>query len=246
MLDMRKNLNINAVILQIRPTADAFYPSALEPWSYYLTGTQGKYPGYDPLKFAIEEVHKRGMEFHAWLNPYRIGWDRILLAKNHVAVKNPSWLVKFKRNQYFNPGIPEVRQHLNVVIKDLVTKYDLDAIHFDDYFYPHGSKVDDPFVFDDRDAFAKYGDGRDITTWRSDNVNTMVREVFETVKSTKKEVLFGISPAGRRENSFALYADPFTWLENKWVDYLVPQIYWEFGHPVADLAHWRTTGIPIV
>ena len=234
MLNMCQNLNINTIILQIRPTADAFYPSELEPWSYYLTGTQGKDPGYDPLKFAIDEVHKRGMEFHAWLNPYRIGWDSIPLAKNHVAVKNPSWLVKFKRNQYFNPGIPEVRQHLNAVIKDIIIKYKVDAIHFDDYFYPHGSKVEDPFVFDDRDAFAKYGAGKDITTWRSDNVNTMVKEVYETVKSTKKEVLFGISPAGRRENSFALYADPFTWLENKWVDYLVPQIYWEFGHPVAD------------
>ena len=252
MLNMCQNLNINAVILQIRPTADAFYSSSLEPWSYYLTGTQGKDPGYDPLKFAIEEVHKRGMEFHAWLNPYRIGWDSIPLAKNHVAVKNPSWLVKFKRNQYFNPGIPEVRQHLNAVIKDIVIKYNVDAIHFDDYFYPYGSKVDDPFVFDDREAFAKFGEGKDITTWRSDNVNTMVQEVHQTVKSTNKEVLFGISPAGRRENSFALYADPFTWLENKWVDYLVPQIYWEFGHPVADFGtladYWdaNTMGVSMI
>lgn len=234
MLDMCQELNINVVLLQIRPTADAFYPSKLEPWSYYLTGIQGKDPGYDPLRFAIDEVHKRGMEFHAWLNPYRIGWDSIPLAKNHVAVANPSWVVKFKRNQYFNPGIPEVRAHLNAVIKDVIDKYAIDAIHFDDYFYPHGSKVDDQTVFDDRVAFAQYGNGKDLHTWRADNVNTMVKEVYNTVKSANKNVLFGISPAGRRENSIDLYADPFTWLENKWVDYLVPQVYWEFGHPVAD------------
>ncbi len=234
LLDMCKELHINTVILQIRPTADAFHPSSLEPWSYYLTGEQGKNPGYDPLKFAIEEVHKRGMDFHAWLNPYRIGWDSIPLAKNHIAVRYPSWVVKFKRNQYFNPGIPDVRQHLNNVVHEIVSNYEVDAIHFDDYFYPFGSKVEDPFVFNDSLAYQQYGNGKDITTWRTDNVNTMVQEVYNTIKSTKKEVLFGISPAGRRENSIALYADPFTWLENKWIDYLVPQVYWEFGHPVAD------------
>lgn len=252
LLDLCDSLNINTIVMQIRPTADAFYPSKLEPWSYYLTGIQGKDPGYDPLAFAIEETHKRKMKFHAWLNPYRIGWDSIPLAPNHIAVKNPNWIIKYKRNQYFDPGIPEVRVHLNAVIADIIKKYPVDGIHFDDYFYPFGSKSENPFVFNDSLTFVKYGLGKDITSWRTANVDTMVRQAWETVKTTNKNVIFSISPAGRRENSVALYADPFTWLENKWVDFLVPQVYWEFGHAIADFGKvtdfWDTNtfGIPMI
>ena len=218
--------NFNAVILQIRPVADAFYPSALEPWSVYLTGTQGQDPGYDPLKFAIEESHKRGMEFHAWINPYRIGSTSAVLAASHPAVKNPSWIVTYNGNRYYNPGLPEVRVHLVVVVKDIVTHYNVDAIHFDDYFYPDGSKsITNPFGFDDKAAFDLHGNGKDVHIWRADNVNLMVSEVSQAIKIINPGVLFGISPAGRRENSLNLYADPFVWLDNKWVDYLAPQIY---------------------
>lgn len=246
-------LNFNAVILQVRPVADAFYPSTLEPWSVYLTGVQGQDPGYDPMKYAIDEAHRMGMEFHAWLNPYRIGNVSALLASSHVAVKNPSWVIEYNGVRYFNPGLPEVRAHLVAVVKDIITRYDVDAIHFDDYFYPSGAKsTTNPFGFDDKAAFDKYGAGKDVHIWRADNVNRMVSEVSQVIKANKSGVLFGISPSGRRENSIDLYADPFVWLDNKWVDYLAPQIYWEFGHTVADFGKqanfWNDNarGVPMV
>jgi uncharacterized lipoprotein YddW (UPF0748 family) len=252
-LDNCQKLNFNAVILQIRPMADAFYPSSLEPWSQFLTGMQGTDPGYDPLGFAIDEAHKRGMEFHAWLNPYRIGPTTYTLAASHIAVKNPDWMVTFSDARYFNPGIPEVMDHLKNVVKDIVTKYDVDAIHFDDYFYPSGAKsTSNPFGFNDKAAWEKYGGGKDIHTWRADNVSKMVNEVNQLIHSTKPGVLFGISPAGRRENSLDLYADPLMWLTNKWVDYLAPQIYWEFGHATAPFdqlaSYWNgnANGIPMI
>lgn len=253
LLDRLQALNCNAVILQIRPNADAFYPSSLEPWSIFLTGTQGLDPGYDPLQFAVEESHKRGMEFHAWMNPYRIGNASTQLAASHVALKHPDWVITYQNVRYFNPGIPEVVNHLTSVITEVITKYDVDAIHFDDFFYPSGAKsTTDPFGFNDKDAFLKYGAGKDIHTWRADNVNSMVEKVAQTIRQTKPGVLFGISPAGKRENSLDLYADPLIWLQQKWVDYLAPQIYWEFGHPTADygtLANfWNANaqGVPMI
>lgn len=252
-LDKCKAMNMNSVVLQIRPNADAFYPSELEPWSAFLTGTQGLDPGYDPLKFAVEEAHKRGMELHAWLNPYRIGATSVTLAPNHVAVKNPSLMVTYSGVRYYNPGIPEVRAHLVSVVEDIVTRYDVDAIHFDDYFYPSGSKsISNPFGFDDQTAFDKYGAGKDIHLWRADNVNSMVNQVSDAVKAVNPKVCFGISPSGRRENSLDLYADPLVWLNAKWVDYLAPQIYWEYGHATADFGKqakfWNdnAAGVPIV
>jgi uncharacterized lipoprotein YddW (UPF0748 family) len=155
--------------------------------------------------------------------------------------------------RYFNPGIPEAQAHLVAVVRDIVTRYAVDAIHFDDYFYPSGAKsTTDPFGFNDKDAFLKYGNGQDVHTWRAQNVNTMVEKVAQAVRQTKPGVLFGISPAGRRENSLDLYADPLIWLQNKWVDYLAPQIYWEFGHPTADFgqlaAYWNSnaSGVPMI
>ena len=252
-LDRLQALNMNAVVLQVRPMADAFYPSDLEPWSSYLTGTQGANPGYDPLQFAIEEAHKRGMELHAWLNPYRVAPTSLVLASHHPAVKNPDWVVTYKDMHYYNPGIPEARAHLKDVIRDIIMRYDVDAIHFDDYFYPSGAKsISDPFGFNDKTAFEKYGNGSDVHVWRAENINTMIGEVSQLIRSVKPTVLFGISPSGRRENSIALYADPLIWLENKWVDYLAPQIYWEFGHATADFGtlvnYWNNNskGVPIV
>ena len=234
-LDNCKSLNMNAVILQIRPNADAFYKSDIEPWSIYLTGTQGADPGYDPLAFAIEEAHKRNLELHAWLNPYRIGDKLVTLSLNHIITRNPSWVVVFNNVRYFNPGIPEVRAHLIRVVKDIVTRYPIDAIHFDDYFYPFGAKSStNPFVFDDKTAWETYANGQDIHLWRANNVSLMVKSVSEAIKSVNPKVLFGISPAGKRENSLDLYADPLVWIDNNWIDYLVPQIYWEIGHPTAD------------
>jgi len=235
LLDNCKSLNMNAVILQVRPTADAFYSSALEPWSVYLTGTQGVDPGYDPLAFAVEEAHKRNLELHAWLNPYRIGSTSVTLAANHVVNSHPAWMVVFNNVRYFNPGIPEVRTHLVNVVKDIVARYNIDAIHFDDYFYPSGAKsTTNPFAFDDRSAWESYAGGLDVHLWRSANVNTMVKVVSEAIRATNPKVFFGISPAGKRENSLELYADPLVWINSSWIDYLVPQIYWEFGHPTAD------------
>jgi len=252
-LDKCKALNMNSVVLQVRPNADAFYPSELEPWSAFLTGTQGLDPGYDPLKFAVEETHKRGMELHAWLNPYRIGATSITLAQNHPAVKNPEWVVIYSGVRYYNPGIPEVRAHLVSVVKDIVTRYAVDAIHFDDYFYPYGAKSTiTPFGFDDQEAFLKYGSSMDVHQWRAENVNTMVYQVYKAVKSVNSRVYFGISPSGCRENSLDLYADPLVWLNAKWVDYLAPQIYWEYGHATADFGkqakYWNdnAAGVPIV
>lgn len=252
-LERCKAMGMNAVILQIRPNADAFYASELEPWSAFLTGTQGVDPGFDPLKVAVEEAHKRGMELHAWLNPYRIGSTSVVLAASHVVLKNPSWMLVYGGVRYFNPGIPEVRDHLVKVVKDIITRYEVDGIHFDDYFYPSGAKsTSNPFGFDDKIAFEKYGAGKDVHTWRADNVNTMVQQVSNAIRSTRSKVVFGISPSGRRENSLDLYADPLVWLNAKWIDYLAPQIYWEIGHPTADfsrLAHYwsdNSSGLPIV
>lgn len=234
-LDRCQSLNFNAVVLQVRPMADSFYPSSLEPWSSYLTGNQGIDPGYDPLQFAIEEAHKRGMELHAWLNPYRVGPPTLQLASDHPAIVHPEWIVDFKDMRYYNPGIPEVRAHLKNVIYDIISRYSVDAIHFDDYFYPGGAKsTADPFGFNDKAAFEKYGNGMDVHSWREKNINEMVSEVSQLIHSKKPDVLFGISPSGRRENSLALYADPLIWLDNHYIDYLAPQVYWEFGHPTAD------------
>lgn len=253
LLDKCQALNMNAVVLQVRPNADAFYPSGLEPWSAFLTGTQGGDPGYDPLKFAVEESHKRGLELHAWLNPYRIGATTITLATNHPAVKHPEWVVVYEGVRYYNPGIPEVRAHLVAVVKDIVTRYAVDAIHFDDYFYPWGAKsTATPFGFDDRDAYGKYANSMDVHLWRAENVNTMVYQVSSAIKSVNPKVCFGISPSGRRENSVDLYADPLVWLNGKWLHYLAPQIYWEYGHATADFGkqarYWNdnAAGVPMV
>lgn len=248
LLDLHQKNGMNAVVMQIRPVADAFYPSRYEPWSEYLTGQQGLAPNpyYDPLQFMIEETHKRGMEFHAWMNPYRAVFNlsRSSVSPTHVTRLFPQWFLTFGGTKYFDPGLPEVREYVNNVVKDLVERYDLDAIHFDDYFYPY------PIVgkeFPDGASYAKYGNGLAKADWRRSNVDSIIRMLSGTIKSVNPRVKFGISPFGVWRNSRTdargsaskagitnyddLYADILLWLENGWIDYVAPQLYWETTHP---------------
>lgn len=251
-LDLHKSHGMNAIILQIRPCSDAFYPSTLEPWSRYLTGVPGQAPdgGFDPLRFWIEESHKRGMELHAWLNPYRLANSAAEpLAGNHIAFRNPEWVINYGNKLYFDPGIPATRVYIKDVVLDIVRRYEVDAIHFDDYFYPY--PVSTPFP--DDASFRQYSrafrpDQRD--DWRRENVDILIKMLSDSIKHVKPWVKFGISPFGVWRNSYVdpegsatragvsnydhLYADVRKWLREGWIDYVVPQIYWEVGHPAAD------------
>lgn len=251
-LDLFKSLNINAVVLQVRPTADAFYKSELEPWSIYLTGDQSKAPEpfYDPLEFAINEAHKRGIELHAWLNPYRVSQDTANLkdmAPWHIAKQHPEMFVKHTKKYYFDPAFPQTREFLCKVIKDIVTRYDVDGIHFDDYFYPNNDFVDDySFSIHNRGFKAE-----DKMAWRRENVDLVVKMLKDTIKSIKPWVKFGISPyaiwrnndldpRGSATKSYSytnydhLHADILKWMENGWVDYILPQLYFNIGYENAD------------
>ncbi|GAB3723981.1 glycoside hydrolase family 10 protein [Nocardiopsis oceani] len=242
---------LNAVFVQIRPTADAFWPSPHEPWSEWLTGEQGGDPGYDPLEFAVEEAHARNLEFHAWYNPYRVAMhdDLDALVEDHPARQNPDWVFEYGGLLYYNPGIPEAREFVIEAMMHSVENYDLDGVHFDDYFYPY--PVDD-LEIPDEDTFAEYGEGfDDIEDWRRDNVDLMVREMSEGVNAVKPHVKFGISPFGIWRNSSTdpegsdtdgsesydeQYADSRKWVLEGWLDYINPQVYWEIGLPIADYA----------
>ena len=247
LLDMHKRNGMNAVIMQIRPVSDAFYPSRFEPWSEYLTGTQGLAPDpyYDPLQFMIEETHKRGMEFHAWLNPYRAVFNinHSSVAAGHVSRLFPQWFLTYGSTKYFDPGVPQVREHVNRIVRDLAERYDLDAIHFDDYFYPYRIAGKE---FPDEVSYAKYGNGMNKDDWRRSNVDTIIKMLGETIKSINPRIKFGISPFGVWRNDSKdprgsaskagqtnyddLYADILLWLENGWIDYVAPQLYWEMSH----------------
>jgi len=258
-LDLQEKLGMNAIILQIRPAADAFYNSEIEPWSRYLSGDPGKAPNpfYDPLEFWIEECHKRGMEFHAWLNPYRVANNfKEPLAGNHIAFEHPEWILKYGDRLYFDPGLPETREFVVKVVKDIVMRYNVDAIHFDDYFYPYPLAED----FPDTISFKNYNRGflmENKADWRRENVDLIIKTLNDTIKATKPWVKFGISPfgvwrniaddpAGSNTKAGAtnydhLYADVIKWQKNEWIDYLLPQLYWQIGHPLVDfemLANW--------
>lgn len=255
-LDKLHEAGINAVIFQVRPQADALYESELEPWSRYLTGTAGKAPNpmWDPLQFMVDECHKRGMELHAWLNPYRVTSSaKQVPAKGHIYHKHPERFIRYDGKLYFDPGEPENRKFINKVVADIVTRYNVDAIHMDDYFYPYpAGKV----PFPDNASYAKYGKGMDRGDWRRDNVNKLIEELNSTIKGIKPWVRFGISPFGvwrnktsdpkgsdtqALENYDSLYADVLLWTEKGWVDYMLPQLYWELEHPKAScekLAYW--------
>lgn len=250
-LDQLKANNFNAVIYQVKPTNDALYPSKLAPWSSYITGgKQGKNPGYDPLLIMLNEAHNRGMELHAWINPYRVtmpGESLASLASNNVARTNPSWVVKYGKQYYLNPGLPEVQNYLISTVKELVANYDIDAVHMDDYFYPYKIKNE---VFPDQAAFKKYGTSfKKVDDWRRDNVNQLVKKIYSSIKTTKSDVQFGISPFGVWRNQSTdptgsntrasvtnyddLYADTRQWIKNGSIDYITPQIYWSKTLSVA-------------
>ena len=254
LLDNFKECNINTVIFQARPTADAFYISNIESWSQYLTGKAGRAPNplYDPLQFLIEEAHKRCMEVHVWLNPYRVlnNADVTQICPKHLFHRKPELFVKYGDKWYFNPAHRETRQYVNRVVRDIVQRYDIQAVHFDDYFYPYtvaGETFPDAQYFRDNPrGFTNIGD------WRRDNVTTVIRELRQTIKSTKPWVEFGISPFGvwrnqdrdRRgsatragqTNYDNLYADLLHWIEYEYIDYVIPQLYWHIGNRSVDYA----------
>ena len=249
-LNSLQKAGINAIIFQVRPEADALYASRLEPWSRFLTGVQGKEPepNWDPMQFMIDECHKRGMEFHAWINPYRTKTTlKSELAPNHVYNIHPEWFVTYGDQLYFDPALPESRRHICMVVSDIVSRYDVDAIHMDDYFYPYPIKGKD---FPDDASFARFGGGfSNKGDWRRSNVNVMIKKLHETIREIKPWVKFGVSPFGiyRNESSDPLgsktkglqnyddlYADVLLWAREGWIDYNIPQIYWHIGHPVAD------------
>ncbi|WP_152394081.1 family 10 glycosylhydrolase [Paenibacillus guangzhouensis] len=250
LLDDLKNVGMNAVFVQVRAASDAFYPSKLVPWSKYLTGVQGQDPGYDPLAFMIEETHARGMEFHAWFNPFRVSVDNKTenLSANNPAVQHPDWVVRHQGKLMFDPGIPAAREHILQAIMEVVNNYDIDGVHLDDYFYPYGQ---DKEPFADDASYTTYNNGQfsNKGDWRRDNVNQFVRMLGEQIHQSKRHVKYGISPFGVWRNSKLdatgsptsagvnsyddLYADTRTWIQNGWIDYIAPQIYWNNGTKAA-------------
>ncbi|MEV6579078.1 family 10 glycosylhydrolase [Streptomyces sp. NPDC051582] len=243
---------LNAVILQVRPAADAMWPGAREPWSQWLTGEQGEDPGWDPLGTAVAEAHARGLELHAWFNPYRVAnhTDPDRLAENHPARRNPDWTVAYNKKLYYNPGLPEVRAFVQEAMLDAVSRYEVDGVHWDDYFYPYPVEGEE---FDDTDAYERHGGGfASRADWRRGNTDALVREMSERVRTVRPAARFGISPFAVWRNSERdplgsptqagvetyddLYADTRKWVREGWIDYIVPQVYWQIGHPTADYA----------
>ena len=263
LLDQHKADGINAIFFQVRPTSDAFYASDLEPWSRYLTNEQGKAPSpfYDPLSFMISEAHLRNMEVHAWINPFRVRLKKSdSLCSTHPYTLHPEWGWDYNGKTYFDPGIPEVRNHTKDVVVDIVMRYDVDGIHFDDYFYPYRNTCKDHLP-DDK-TFRTYG-GRfypeHLEDWRRDNINVFIEDISKAIKEEKSWVKFGISPFGIWKNSTSssdklptngsvsnydmLYADVLKWMKEGWIDYCAPQLYWAIGFKQADytklLAWWN-------
>ncbi|MDO4319181.1 MAG: family 10 glycosylhydrolase [Bacteroidales bacterium] len=254
-LDRLKSAGVNAVIFQVRPQADAFYPSPLEPWSRFLTDNgKAPIPAWDPLQFMIDESHARGMELHAWLNPYRVTSSKNqTLPQGHVYHKHPEWFVRFDGKIYFDPGLHESRDFITAVVRDIVTRYDVDGIHFDDYFYPYPVKG---LKFQDAKSYSKYGKGMELAEWRRKNVDKLIEQVHAVIAATKPWVVFGISPFGIWRNKTSdptgsdtrglqnyddLYADVLLWAREGWIDYQLPQLYWELENksaPYLSLIDW--------
>ncbi|GAA0721118.1 glycoside hydrolase family 10 protein [Clostridium malenominatum] len=257
-----KEQNLNTVFFQVRGMGDALFPSSYAPWSRYLTGVFGKNPGYDPLKLALYQAHRRGLEFHAWFNPFRIDAnDKTFNKEAYISSlptgsplkNNPNWIVKYGQYHWLDIGIPEVRDYVMNIILEVVKNYDVDGVHIDDYFYPYPIKG---IEFPDNNTYAKYGKGySNIGDFRRDNVNKFIKELNNKIKSIKPGVKFGVSPFGVWRNGTALggtptnslssydslYADSKKWVEEEWIDYIVPQIYWEFENktsPYGILVDW--------
>jgi len=261
-LDRAASLNLNAVILQVRPSADALYASQKEPWSAFLTGAMGKapVPFYDPLAFAVEEAHARGLELHAWVNPYRAHYpdDRSPITANHIARRRPDLVVKYGPYLWMDPGSSEVRAQTVAVVRDIVRRYDIDGMHIDDYFYPYPElrrRREIPFP-DSRTwrAYQRSGGKLSRDDWRRRNVDLLVEQLYSVVKEEKPWVKFGISPFGiwrpgnppavRGLDSYVeIYADSRKWLQRGWADYFTPQLYWRSTapqQPYDQLLHWWT------
>ncbi|MGN9768158.1 glycoside hydrolase family 10 protein [Micromonospora sp. SD12] len=264
-LDLAVRRNHNAVFVHVRPSGDAFWPSAYAPWSEWLTGRRdGRDPGWDPMEFMVAEAHARNLEFHAWFNPYRGGQPATVggpgprldrLAPTHPLRRHRDWVVTYPSADrpgsrlYFNPGIPEARTFVEDAMLEAVQRYDVDGVHFDDFFYPYPEAGQD---FPDEATFARYGRGfADKQAWRRDNVNTLVREMSERIKAIKPWVKFGISPFGIWRNDRTdpagsataglqsyddIHADTRLWVRRQWLDYVVPQLYWHIGFGKADYA----------
>ncbi|MFG1829398.1 glycoside hydrolase family 10 protein [Micromonospora chersina] len=264
-LDLAVRRHHNAVFVHVRPSGDALWPSNYAPWSEWLTGSRdGRDPGWDPMEFMVAEAHARNLEFHAWFNPYRGGQPATVggpgprvdqLAPNHPLRRHPDWVVTYPSADrpgsrlYFNPGIPEARRFVEDAMLEAVQRYDVDGVHFDDFFYPYPEAGQD---FPDAAAFARHGRGfADKHAWRRDNVNTLVREMSERIKAIKPWVKFGISPFGIWRNKRTdpagsasaglqsyddIYADTRLWVRQQWLDYVVPQLYWHIGFDRADYA----------
>ncbi|HEX3800995.1 MAG TPA: family 10 glycosylhydrolase [Verrucomicrobiae bacterium] len=249
-LDRAVKLHLNAIVFQVRPACDAMYSSKLEPWSGYLSGTMGAAPQpfYDPLEFAVTEAHRRGLELHAWFNPFRAALlpAKMPMSSNHISHTHPDWVRKYGTMLWLDPGEKKVQDYSLRVVMDVVRRYDIDGVHFDDYFYPY--KEQDAqhrdLEFPDEASWKKYGAGGKLSheDWRRENVNTFVRHVYESIKETKPWVKFGIAPFGIWQPGYpaqikgfnaynVLYGDSRKWLTNGWVDYLAPQLYWAIAPP---------------
>ena len=255
-LDRLQQAGVNVVIFQVRPQADAFYPSQLEPWSKFLSGKAGvaPSPSWDPLQFMIDECHQRGIELHAWLNPYRVTTSaKETLPAEHLYKKEPQRFVWYAKKLYFDPGLPENRKWIEDVVRDIVRRYDVDGIHLDDYFYPYpvaGVK------FPDAKSYARYGKGMKLADWRRKNVDLLIEGLHNVIAEEKPWVRFGVSPFGIWRNKRTdpegsetaglqnyddLYADILLWARKGWIDYQLPQLYWDLDHKTAStliLAQW--------
>ncbi len=253
LFDLLKRNNFNAVIVQVRPVADAFYQSPYEPWSRYLTGKQGMAPNpyYDPLTFMVTEAHKRCLEFHAWFNPYRALMNAYKNPNpaSHITKTHPTWFVNYGKKKYFNPGLPAVQDYCIKIVTDVVKRYDIDAVHMDDYFYPYRIGKTE---FPDLATYRKYNTSNlSRDDWRRNNVNQLVYRLNKEIKKLKPYVKFGISPFGVWRNASKdpqrgskttagqtnyddLFADVILWQKQGWIDYCLPQLYWETGHAAVD------------
>jgi len=254
-MDNCKKARLNTVFFQVRPASDAFYKSEIFPWSRYLTGTQGKAPenGCDPLKYAIESAHKRDLALHAWINPYRVtvsAGDENGFSPDNPALLHPEYVITHTDGKmYYNPGLPEVRKLVADGIDEIIKNYAVDGIHLDDYFYPDGN-------FSDGDAYAAYGNGKDLDEWRRDNVTALIKELTTIIHKENEKLIFSVSPAGiwanqknhpdgsatsGSETYFNCYADTKLWVKEDLIDWIMPQIYWHRGFEIADftiLANW--------
>lgn len=270
LLDAAKRAGLNAVLLQVRPESDALYASPIEPWSRYLTGSPGTSPGYDPLAFCIAEARKRGIEVHAWINPYRaVASAGRPVTSNHISRKFPQYAYRVGSVVFMDPGAPAVQNHILAVVRDLMTRYDLAGIHFDDYFYPYPDNKGRLPSFPDEKTYASYkaaGGKLSKADWRRENVNTLIRKTGQLVRQTKPGAKFGVSPFGIYTKGVPsdvtagvdqlnqLFSDPVRWMREGWIDYLAPQLYWKDGGKqsfTSLLRWWRSPsvnprGIPIV